>query len=743
MESRKPIGRNKNLSKILLLYMLLFVGVFLYIIIHTLYIDIHADEYIAMALKQWTSDEVIEPTRGKIVDRNEIVLARSSPARNVIVDVSNIQADVERRRVADVLGKTLNMDSDTIYEKIDPSKKNSVVIARQITEEQHTALLQEYLRVVRFQSEARRYYPQNEMAAQLIGLTNLNGEGQTGIEFAYDKELKGKAGRLITESDRNGEAISLESEQKIPAQDGSDVILTIDVGLQSIVEEALQEFMSTSNAQQVQGILIDAKTGEILAEANLPAVDLNEPPRTDATELMTGLRNRTISDTFEPNTLMHTIMLGIVLETNAATLDETFICDGSWTVNGVTTKCKEKHGTQTIEQAYQNECNVVMSQVAEKIDLNQFYNYLIGFQFGKTTGIGLNSENKGSLIHKKYISEGEKGMIANGRHEKVTLLQISMAYAAIANKGSYMQSHVISKVKAYDGTVVVDNIPTELSKPITQSTADRLLKFMEAKSEKEEQKMYYVPGYTIGTVNDTNIQYTQDNKRSIRFTNVSMAPMNDPRYIVGISAIDADMGSDAFAVQAFGPAVSKIMNNALLNGNITPQYKQGEEALPIIAVPDVRGMLLNEAKEQLTQAGFESVANGTGIVSEQFPVAGTMVSQKSGIVLYMTGVDDSRVEQGAQTEIDQVEDMVVVPNVIGKTLFEALDIMDEYSLELESEGDPTTTIKAQNPYAGQEVARGATVTVSLDPLSFTVVSPTPIAIEPATSSEVATASTSD
>lgn len=707
------MGKNKQLPRVLFLYMAIFFVGFAYVIGHTIYIDIRADEYTALALKQWTSDRVIEPKRGKIVDRNGVVLARSSPARNVIVEPKQIDSEVERRRVADTLGTILEMDSNAIYEKITTSKQEQITIRRQITEDQYALLIREYLRGVVFQEERRRYYAQNDMAAQLIGLTNMNGEGQSGIERQYNTELAGQPGRSITESDRLGLQTSLDSQQSVPAQDGADVILTIDIAIQASMEEALTELMNVSSAKQAQSILVDIESGEILAEANLPTLNLNEPPRNDTTELMQLLYDESISSIYEPHNLMQPITAAIALNTGAIQPNDTYLCEGKIEIDGVVTECSREHGTQTLEEVISNECQVAIARIASDIDLNQYYDALEMFCVGQSTGIDMQRENSGQLKHKKYVNTGEKGLIGNGIDEKVTSLQLALMYATIANEGQSMKMRVVSGIQAQDGTLMVDNKAETRGVAVSPETAKTVLNMLEKKSEQSNQTTYQLSNYQITAITDYFEQETND-VSSIRTTNIALAPASNPRFVLVTSLVDAEVGGKRYAHAAFGPAVRTILGDAMLHQNVAPEVTDTELSSQEVVVPDLRGMLLHDATQALKDAGLQSAANGTGVVREQSPAAGTYLPKNNGVVLYMTGVSEGEQQQEQEEEVDYVR----VPDLIGLSAESALQRLSNASLEVELEGDPMTKVITQYPYAGKHVPKGSSVTIGMTALSF-------------------------
>ena len=702
--------KNKNLPLILLMYLMVFIIGFAYIIGHTLLIDIHADEYIDKALSQWTTDRVIAPKRGRIVDRNGIVLARSSASRTVVAEPRKIESEIERERVSNTLADILDMSAHSIYEKITNSTQEQITIKRQITEEQYAGIAGEYLRGVSFLMEPRRYYAQDSMAAQLIGLTNMNGEGQSGIEQEFEKELAGVPGRKITESDRLGAEVSFSSAQYIPAQDGANIFLSIDMVLQAALEEQMIELCEVSGAKEIQSVLVDADTGQVLAQVNLPSVNLNQPPREDAQELMNRLRNRVIRDVYAPHQLMDAITIAIALEHETIREHDTVLCEGSVEINGTVTKCNEAHGEQNLEAVLKNSCNVAIAQIAEKIDLQGYYESLAGFHIGQSTGIGLQRENNGTLIHKKYIAEGAKGAIGNGESIRMTSLQIACAYAALVNHGQYMQANVIDRIQAPDETIMAAWDAQKLAQPISPRTSDAMIELIRSVSETSTKHAYDLPGAGILSLSNTSRETTKQGD-IMRTTNVAMAPADKPRFVLVTSIVDARIGHESFGQFIVGPYARAILHDVSMQMSTSAEVTEGEGAAEVV-VPGLQGMLLNEAENFLTTDGLKALANGSGIVSEQSPAAGTIVPAGSSVILYMTGIAEDSSEQGEK------ESFVRVPDVMGMTLTEALNEMEEVSLVLDVEGNPVTTVISQYPLAGKRVSKGTHVSIRMERLKF-------------------------
>lgn len=708
-----PNSAAKRAQSSLSILLLLFLAGFIYILIHTFRVQMNKEEYIALALRQWTTDASIDPKRGEIRDRNGLTLARSGQAKTVVVQPHDIGSDIEVERVAKTLSEVLSLNYQSVYEKVSNEDLVQRTIKRQITEDEFNKIVLEYLPGVSFITESRRSYAQDSLAAQLIGFTNLDGHGQTGLEFQYEDYLAGTQGRIITQSDPQGSEVSFSAEQYIPAQDGCDLTLSIDVTTQALLDDAMQDLHAASNAQYVQALLMDVKTGDLLAVSNVPGFDLNNPPRSDMQELNDLQRNRAVSDEYSPGKLMGPLIVSIAMERNLINEEELFFCEGSEAFFGEKVTCPEAHGEQNIAQVLQSGCKVNISRIVEMIDVNDLYNSMEILGIGQTLDSGIRGESSGTFPHKKYAYPGSLTKIATGESIKTSSLQLATAYAALANGGTALQPQILQTVNAADGTILVENKTNERGEAFSSLNANGSLQLLKAIVEEDETKMLYLPGYAIAGM--TDISYGKDSVTNLtvpRVTSVSIAPADSPRYVLVISVENPRIVKESFGKHITEPYARKVLYDRMLQMNIRPVVEEGEDITiqsSNIAVPDLRGMTQSEYKEALEAVGLKALPNSTGVVNKQSPEAGTLVPMNSSVLLYMSGGSTAALELPGE----ESEAMVTVPQLTGKTVAYAFNLLEELGLKLEVNGNPNDRILSQDVSPGKKVPSGTIITVSL------------------------------
>ena len=447
-----PSPKIKQKLIILLIIMAL---IFLALVLRLFQVEIlKGDEYAARAARQQTRNTALNAQRGRIMDRNGIVLAQSGTSYRVLVNPQVI-AESERVRISIEVSDVLGLDYDYVYERVCRVEKQQIVLKRQVESgvvDQLTAL--QLGRGISFSADMKRYYPMGNLFSQLIGFTGTDGEGQTGIEASYDEYLAGKNGRLVTEVDRNNHALSYGEEEYIAPIDGYDMTLTTDSVAESYVETAVAECYSVNKAKQVTALLMNPKTGEILSSTTYPTFDLNAPPRSDVASLLEMSRNRSVSETYEPGSIFKIITLAAALDSGAVTMEDTFSCKGYEQYGFEKIRCwKTKgHGTQTLAEAVQNSCNCAFMQMAQKMGVNTLYDYIYAFGFGASTECGIPGEDEGSIIHRKYIRDADLARVSFGQSITVTPVQMLNAACAAINGGVLMQPYVVSSITATDGT---------------------------------------------------------------------------------------------------------------------------------------------------------------------------------------------------------------------------------------------------------------------------------------------------
>ena len=482
--------------------------VFLLLVARLAYLQIgQAKELQQKALDQWVSSTPVSAKRGKIEDRNGIVLAQSGTADTVEVVPSSVK---DAKEVARVLSETLDLDYDDVYKKITDKTKSQVTIKRQIEREQSDYLRSQNLKGIRFAIDTKRYYPMKNFLSQVLGYTKIDGVGQEGLEAKYDKYLAGTSGELIAETDVSGREIPFGAEQYIPAKDGYDVVLTVDAVVQSFLEKAMENALSINNAKSVQGIVMNPKTGEILAMSTKPDFDLNAPPRSDMELLRALSRNRTIADTYEPGSTFKIVTLASGLNEGVIDLSSTFDCPGYRIVDGERIKCWRtlSHGHQTLAQGVQNSCNPVFMDIALKLGKDKFYDYIYKFGFGQTTDVGLVGDSSGIVRHVKYIKNVDIARIGFGQAIAVTPIQLATAACAAINGGN-LNAAAHRPRKSSRRTVRSSSssrLPSSAASSRRQ-TSKTVCELLQGVVRNGSGRNCYIPGYRVGGKTGTAQKY--------------------------------------------------------------------------------------------------------------------------------------------------------------------------------------------------------------------------------------------
>ena len=589
------------------------------------------------AQAQWTSESVIYPTRGSILDRNGNVLAMSATA--YIASVSPRQVK-DSARFAQVLAPILDMDEETIRQKASDTSKGGVILKRQLARDvaqQLKTMLAEgdgSLTGLYLEEDSRRYYPNGAFATQLLGLTTIDGVGQSGLESMLNDYLSGRSGRVLGEIDGKGRELSYSSEEYVAAVDGADVTLTIDQSIQSFAEKAAREAMSVNNAKAVRVLVMDPTTGEILAMVNKPDFDLNDPPRDDVETLTENLRNRLLSDAYEPGSTFKIITSSIALEEGLTTPNEGFYCSGKYTVDGSTIRCwGNPHGAESMAQALQNSCNPVFTELGLRIGVDTFYDYLVRFGLTKTTGVDLDGEVSGIRIAQQNVKRVDLARIGFGQSIAVTPIQLLNAVCSVINGGELLQPYVVSSVTDANGETWQLGEKTVLGNTISADTSATMRRLLQAVVDVGGGKNAKIEGYAIGGKTGTAQVYVDGVVSSDTHIGsfIGFAPADDPKIAVLFIVDEADVPVDYGSVTA-APYARDILEQSLMYLGIAPETDAENVD---VKVPDVTGLSASEAKSLIREAGFSIRAIGQGeTVTDQLPLAGAMLRQGGEVILY-------------------------------------------------------------------------------------------------------------
>ena len=472
------------------------------------------------ALDQWTRELPIVAKRGKITDRNGVVLADNTPAYTVYARSNAVK---NKEATALLLAQALGTDSKAIYEKLTKKRASEVTIAKKVTKGEVEKITALHLEGVYYSRDNNRYYPKGDTLCQVVGFTSSDNVGTTGVEKYYEQFLAGKNGELLYETDLVGIEIKDSVAAYLPATNGYNVELTIDYGIQEIVESTLEKTAAQYSPTSAHCIVLDVNTFEVLALANYPSYNLNEVPRNDMELLNKLTRNGFVCDIYEPGSTFKIITSAINIEEhlkgNPKAYSPNYVFSSARTrfVEGTTVKCwsnhaNGKHSNQTLAEALNNSCNPCFTDMALSIGKEKFYEYLSAFGFGTRTGIDYGGEAYGLLMPQSAVRNCDLARIGFGQTIAVSGIQLACATASAVNGGYYYTPHLVKRIYADDGYVLKEVEKEEKARTVSEQASKTLALMLEGVVKEGSGKKAYIEGYRIaGKTGDATYRMTGAN----------------------------------------------------------------------------------------------------------------------------------------------------------------------------------------------------------------------------------------
>ena len=666
-----------------------------------------AQELTERGMNQWTRSGIVSARRGDIVDTNGKLLAQSITSFIISARARDVQ---DPQGLAQVLERELGLDAESTLKKLQNTSVASVTLARQVSREDADRLRalrqddsnpdSEKLKGITFDEDVSRWYPMGSALAQVLGLCNVDGVGQSGLELKYDDVLSGEPGRIVTEVDARAKTLPNGVTLYIPAQTGNTLRLTIDRDVQAAVERAVRECAQVNEAQNVQAIVMDVNTGAVLAMAMYPTYDPADPPREDIDTLNKLMRITVLSDVYEPGSTFKILTAAAAIDSGVTTPEEGFYCSGRITVDGSTVRCwGAPHGAETMQKALYNSCNPVFTQLALRLGSDRFYRYLRAFGLGTPTGIDLYGEASGILISQSRVKDVDLARIGFGQSVALTPIQMITAACAVVNGGRLMRPYLVEAIQDEDGHVLETISPKVVSHPISESTSTTMRKLLYGVVEEGGGKNAKVSGWAIGGKTGT-AQIYKEGKISPNLhigSFVGFAPVEEPQVAVLVTVNEAQVVPDYGGTTA-APFAAQIFEEILPLLGIAKTDGSAQRAQ--VTMPDVTGMNVTDARAILRETGIDSVTDGTAAtVTGQLPPAGAQVPEGFCAMLYVTG-----------STAPQVEDFAQVPDVVGMGMRECAQTLRLAGFEMDAQGDGLA--QSQSPAAGSYAAAGETVTVT-------------------------------
>jgi cell division protein FtsI (penicillin-binding protein 3) len=669
-------------------------------------------KYQTIARKQYEQSLVLPAVRGNIYDRNGNVLVSNSTLLSFAADPKIISenADEVAEKFSSVFGKPCSYYLTKLRTtSASGSPKRFVWLERRVRPEIAKRLESFKLYGIVLMNEPKRLYHYDDVAGTLVGFTDTDNKGISGLELQFDEYLIGKNGSVVMQRDGLGRSRPSVDYPRVEPHDGYNLSLTIDLAYQSIVEEELKKGVAANKADAGLAVLLNPKTGEVLALANVPGLNPNELSSYD----VGAARNRVVTDVFEPGSVFKVVTASAAYEHHIVSPEKRFYAEhGTYRValpGGKIRPIKDSHEYDWIsfQEAIEFSSNIVMAKVGPSIGPERFYRQARNFGFGIPTGIELPGEVRGRLKKPFEWSGTTLQTLAFGYEVAVTPLQIACAYAAVANKGVLMKPFIVSRVQSNDGEVILERRPQIIRKVISTETVGLLTQAFEGVIERGTAIDVRIQGVRVAGKTGTSRQVINGKYGDGNYTAsfVGFFPADDPQ-VVGLVMLDKPRARGYYGGVTSGPVFRAIAERIInTTGRFTKTPQPGEHAQPKngISVPDVRTLQVNIASKILEGQGLKGQVIGTGdIVVRQVPEPGKRLEDGDAVQLLLNG-----------TEADEKSGTVAVPNLHGMSLRRAINrlVAGDFDVNVRGSG----VVVEQVPAAGRKVQAGTTVHLVCEP----------------------------
>lgn len=599
-------------------------------------------------LKEW----IVLPKRGAVMDRTGEPLALSLEAQSVYARPHRIHDPLDASRA---LAKILNLDIVEVKQKI-TSEKPFVWIKRQIDPQEAAAIQALSADGVGMFYEPKRYYPQGQLAGQVIGFVGRDSEGLEGLELHYNSYIRGETGSSVIERDALGRRVLVHGVEGLQIPPGGDIHLTLDMSIQHLAEKELEATISKYRAKAGVAIVVEPFTGEVLALANYPSFN----PNNFAKQSPQQKRNRAVADSFEPGSTFKTILAAAALEEGIVGKDDLFYCEmGKYAYAGKIIHDTHPYGWLPFSKILQVSSNIGFTKVAEKLKRERYFKYIEKFGFGQITGIDVPGEVPGLLRKPESWSAIDLATHAFGQGISATPMQMVMAYATIANGGFLMRPYLVRRVVGPKGEILLENQPHVVRRVVSEKTAQLLASMLkEVTSEGGTGTMAKVEGFEVagktGTAQKADLIHGGYAAAKRVGSFVGFVPADDPKLVVLVLVDEPEVAVYGGVVAA--PAFRNIARGALRHLAVAPRtpdlvpavvgqadpplrrsVKKGAAAFNAAAVPDFVGLSLREAVEKARAIGIKVKMRGNGYVVQQSPAPGSRWAEENILLLNLQG----------------------------------------------------------------------------------------------------------
>lgn len=680
------------------------------------------------ANRQQTANRIISPKRGNIYDSTGKILARSASVDTVTINPTKI-SDKNKEKVAQAFSEIFELNYDETLEKVKSTNSIETIVKK--VEHDKIEKLTTWMKEseissgINIDEDAKRYYPYDNLASNLIGFCGTDNQGLWGLELYWENELAGTPGKIVAAKDVSSDLVPDKEGTYVPAENGSNLTLTLDLNIQTIVEKYLKQAVIENDCKNGGSVIImNPKNGDVLAMASYPDYNLNTPfepneelaPTWDtlsSSEKNAALnkmwRNRNVSDGYEPGSPFKTITAAIGLEEGVVDTDtqNDFICRGKEIINSVEIKCwrdRSTHGYQSLRNALENSCNPALMQLGNRIGAETLYKYYAAFGFFSNTGIPTSGESSipSNFWNLENVGPIELATMSFGQRFTITPIQLVTAISALANDGVLMQPRIVKQIENSDTHAITTINPVTVRQVVSKETADKVINMLESVVTDGTGGYGKVTGYSIAGKTGTSEPNPAHPEDGYVASYVAIAPAQDPEVVI-LVALYNPKGSSHQGGQIAGPVVSQILTEVLPYLNIPSDYVDSSTSSTELVtkhLPDVRNKTIAQAKSDLEKLGFScniSASDTSKLVSDQVPKPGTELLEGACINLYSSD-SEARLSQE-------------VPDLKGKSVSQARNMLKARNLNIRVSG--SGTILSQDPMAGTLVEEGTVVNVTL------------------------------
>jgi len=618
MNKFKTFYNLHSLQKRFVAIIVIVITIFFALITRIFYLQIINGKHLQiLASEQWLRDLPLSSKRGEILDCNGVSLATTVTTYDVYVRARNV---TDAPKLASEIHNLLGIDYQKAYNKITNTRISEVLIKMQVDEQIAKQLT--FYNGVYLSQNVKRYYPYSNLLTQVLGYCTIDNIGQAGLESYYDKYLKGVDGKSLTQTNAQGKEIDNSLGYYIPSVAGATMQTTLDVQMQTILEKCLNDAYKEHSALNVSGMIIDAETGGIKAMSCLPSFDLNNVPRDDITKLQNQSKNTIVVDVYEPGSTFKLITLAAALNEGLTNPEERFYCGGRCSVDGETIKCWKTtgHGSVNLVEGFKNSCNCVFVNLALRLGVDRYYDYLKMFGIGEKTGIDISSESSGIVMPKEQVRTVDLARIGFGHAIAVTELQMASVYSKITT-GYDTTPHILHKLE--NETEILYEARQDTKKLNLKSETITIINTMLSNNINNEEKFTFIAGYNVGGKTGTAQKYGENGQIAqgkYISSFIGTFPADKPKYILVVCVNEPSNGVYYGGVVA-KPIGEQVFKQIFDVKAIAPTDNSQLENTPQIEMPNVVGLTVAEASAVLSSLGLEAMFNedGTRVIMQLPP----------------------------------------------------------------------------------------------------------------------------